>query len=110
VPSGAPGEPTSSRAAGEGEGQHRNPTGRLDYFTTAYFHLSAGLGEEARAAGLTVDAVLAVEGPAWLIPDLEARWREERRRLQLLDLLRRLEADPAALAMSAHLLLVARRD
>jgi SAM-dependent methyltransferase len=91
------------------EGQHRNPTSRLEYFTTAYFHLPAELGEEARAAGLTVDAVLAVEGPAWLIPDLETRWRDEGRRRQLLDLLRRIEADPAVLAMSAHLLLVARR-
>jgi len=91
------------------EGQHRNPTSRLEFFTTAYFHLPAELGEEARAAGLAVDAVLAVEGPAWLIPDLETRWRDEGRRRQLLDLLRRIEADPAVLAMSAHLLLVARR-
>jgi hypothetical protein len=40
---------------------------------------------------------------------LEARWCDERRRRQLLDLLRRIEADPAVLAMSAHLLLVARK-
>jgi SAM-dependent methyltransferase len=91
------------------EGQHRNPTSRLDYFTTAYFHPPAGLSEEARDAGLDVDAVLAVEGPVWLMPDLEERWRDERRRAQLLDLLRRVEAEPAALAMSAHLLLVAHR-
>ena len=90
------------------EGQHRNPTPKLAYFTTAYFHLPAELGEEARDAGLAVDAVLAVEGPAWMMPDLEARWGDEGRRRQLLDLLRRIEADPAALGMSAHLLLVAR--
>jgi SAM-dependent methyltransferase len=91
------------------EGQHRNPTDCLDYFTTAYFHLPEELGEEARAAGLTVDALLAVEGPAWLIPDWETRWRDEIRRRQLLGLIRRLETEPAILAMSAHLLLVARR-
>jgi hypothetical protein len=77
------------------------------YFTTAYFHLPAELADEAREAGLAVEAVLAVEGPAWVMPDLEARWADERRRGQLLDLLRRIEADPAVLAMSAHLLLVA---
>jgi SAM-dependent methyltransferase len=92
------------------EGQHRNPTSNLMYFTTAYFHLPAELGEEAREAGLAVEAVLAVEGPAWMMPDLEARWGDEGRRRQLLDLLRRIEADPAALGMSAHLLLVARRS
>ena len=91
------------------EGQHRNPTSRLDYFTTAYFHRPEELEEEGAAAGLTVESVLAVEGPAWLIPDAAARWGDQRRRAQLMDLLRRLEADPAVLAMSAHLLLVARR-
>ena len=91
------------------EGQHRNPTPNLEYFTTAYFHLPAELGEEARGAGLDPGAVLAVEGPGWMIPDLPARWGDEARRRQLLDLLRRIEADPAALAMSAHLLLVAHK-
>jgi SAM-dependent methyltransferase len=91
------------------EGQHRNPTDRLDYFTTAYFHLPAALSDEARAAGLVVEGVVAVEGPAWLIPDQDERWRDAHRREKLLDLLRRLEGEPAALAMSAHLLLVARR-
>jgi SAM-dependent methyltransferase len=90
------------------EGQHRNPTPKLEYFTTAYFHLPAELGEEARSAGLAPDAVLAVEGPAWMMPDLEARWGDPQRRRLLLDLLRRIEADPAMLSMSAHLLLVAR--
>jgi SAM-dependent methyltransferase len=91
------------------EGQHRNPTPKLEYFTTAYFHLPAELGEEARAAGLALDAVLGVEGPAWMMPDLEARLGGALRRRQLLDLLRRVEADPAVLAMSAHLLLVAHK-
>jgi SAM-dependent methyltransferase len=91
------------------EGQHRNPTSRLEYFTTAYFHLPDELADEARAAGLAVDAILAVEGPAWMLPDREARWGDPQRRQQLMDLLRRVEADPAVLAMSAHLLLVARR-
>jgi SAM-dependent methyltransferase len=91
------------------EGQHRNPTSNLNYFTTAFFHLPAELGDEARDAGLAVDGLLAVEGPAWMMPDLEARWSDAPRRRQLLDLLRRIEADPAVLGMSAHLLLVARR-
>ena len=91
------------------EGQHRNPTSRLEYFTTAYFHLPDELADEARAAGLAVHAVLAVEGPAWMLPDWEARWGDPPRRQQLMDLLRRVEADPAMLGMSAHLLLVARK-
>jgi SAM-dependent methyltransferase len=92
------------------EGQHRNPTSRLDYFTTAYFHEPAELREEATQAGLTPGPVIAVEGPAWLMPDLESRWSDDARRRALLDLLRRVESTPAVVAMSAHLLLIARRS
>lgn len=91
------------------DGQHRNPTDRLDYFTTAYFHEPADLLREAEDAGLRPDGLRAVEGPAWLIADLDARWRDERRRGVLLDLMRRVETTPAAIAMTAHLLLIARR-
>ena len=38
------------------DGQHRNPTGKLDYFTTAYFHSPAELRAEAIEAGLRVEA------------------------------------------------------
>jgi SAM-dependent methyltransferase len=91
------------------EGQHRNPTSRLDYFTTAYFHHPSDLVGEASEAGLAVDGVLAVEGPVWLMRDLESRWADEVRRAQLLELLRRIEAEPAVVGMSAHLLMVSRR-
>lgn len=91
------------------DGRHSNATGRLEYFTTAFFHRPETLAEEAARAGLAVQGVLAVEGPAWLAPDLAARWANEERRAVLLDLLRRVESDPALLAVSAHLLLVARR-
>jgi hypothetical protein len=49
-----------------------------------------------------------VEGPAWLLPDLDAWLADDRRRPLLLDALGRLEAEPALVGVSAHLLLVAR--
>jgi hypothetical protein len=91
------------------EGQHRNPTGRIDYFTTAFFHRPHELAEEGREAGLAVEGVRAVEGPAWLVPDLRERWGAEPQRQQLLDYLRRVESEPELMGMSAHLLLVPRR-
>jgi len=90
-------------------GQHRNPTGKLDYFTTAYFHAPAELRAEAIEAGLGVEAIVAVEGPGWLMPDLAVRLADEAKRKQLLELLRRIEADPAVLAMSGHLLVIGHR-
>lgn len=89
------------------EGQHRNPDGVPGWFTTAYFHEPDELPAEARDAGLDVETLVAIEGPAWLLPDL-ARWLDEDREL-LLRTIRRVETAPHLLGMSPHLLLVARR-
>jgi len=86
-------------------GQHRNPTDRAGWFTTAYFHRPEELAEEARDGGLVVDGVFGVEGPGWLLPDL---WDNPGRREQTLRAARAVERDPSMLGLSAHLLVVAR--
>jgi SAM-dependent methyltransferase len=91
------------------EGQHRNPTERLDYFTTAFFHKAEHLAAEAEEAGLGMASVYAIEGPVWLMGDVAARAGDPAHWAILMDLLRRIEAEPALLAASAHLMLVARR-
>jgi hypothetical protein len=92
------------------DGRHRNPTGDPAYFTTAYFHRPEELAAECNAAGLIHEATLAIEGPAWLLPDLEARLGDERRRRVLLAALESIEAEPTLLGASAHLLAVGRRN
>jgi SAM-dependent methyltransferase len=94
---------------GLGEGQHRNPGERPGWFTTAYFHRPEELREEAEAAGLAVDGLFGIEGPAWTMPDLDAWLEDPARRAKLLAALRRVEAEPDLLGASAHLLLVGRR-
>jgi SAM-dependent methyltransferase len=90
------------------DGVHRNPYGHPDWFTTAYFHNPATLAVELEAAGLDDVAVFGIEGPAWVFgdrgdePDDDA-WREA-----ALWAARRVERDPDAVAMSAHLLAVGR--
>jgi ubiquinone/menaquinone biosynthesis C-methylase UbiE len=91
------------------DGRHRNPTGDPAYFTTAYFHRPEDLAAECTAAGLAHEATRAVEGAAWLLPDLDARLADDRRRAVLLAALASLEAEPTLLGVSAHLLTVARR-
>ena len=61
-------------------------------------------------AGLAHEATLAVEGPGWLLPDLDARLADDRGRAVLLDALAVLEAEPSLLGASAHLLFVSRRS
>jgi hypothetical protein len=60
-------------------------------------------------AGLTPEHALAVEGPAWLLPNFDGQWDDPARRERLLGLVRRLEADPALLGVSAHILAIARK-
>lgn len=91
------------------DGQHRNPTDHPAYFTTAFFHHPDELSREVEDAGLTLEHVLAVEGPAWLLPDFDRHWDDTGRRERLLGVVRRLEAEPSVLGASAHFLAVARK-
>jgi len=88
------------------EGQHRNPTDRPEWFTTAYFHHPAELSNEAEEADLAPDGLFGIEGPGWLLPDL---WDDPRNRLAILDVARAAEEEPTLLGVSAHLLLIAHR-
>jgi SAM-dependent methyltransferase len=90
------------------DGQHRNPTDK-DYFTTAFFHRPEELTSEVREAGFYLVDLLGVEGPAWLLPDLERRWADEPERQRLLEAARAIEREPTLLGIHPHLLTVARR-
>jgi hypothetical protein len=90
------------------DGRHRNPTADPAYFTTSYFHRPGELEEECAEAGLLHVATLAVEGVAWLLPDLDARLADAKRRAALLAGLEALESEVALLGASAHVLAFAR--
>jgi len=85
-------------------GLHRNDTGRIDYFTTAYFHRPEELRAELERSRFQRVQVLGIEGPAEWVADFEARWADDTLRADLLDVARRLEAEPSIIGMSAHLL------
>jgi hypothetical protein len=90
------------------DGQHRNPTAK-DYFTTAFFHLPRELKDEVHEADFDLVELLGVEGPAWLLPDLERRWADGEERERLLEAARAIEREPTLLGIHPHLLAVARR-
>jgi len=90
------------------DGQHRNPT-EHDYFTTAYFHLPQELEDEVREAGFVAVEVLGVEGPGWMLADLQARWADPIRRRQILDAARAIEREPTLMGLHAHILAVGRK-
>jgi SAM-dependent methyltransferase len=81
---------------------------RQSPFPDAYFHLPGELESELEAAGLDVEGVFGIEGPGWLLADLDTQWEEETVRERLVWAARTFESDPHALALSAHLLGVAK--
>ncbi len=91
------------------DGLHRNTTGHPEYFTTAFLHRPEELAGEAEDAGFVAEAALAVEGPAWLVRDLEALLRRAEGRAVILRFLRKIEHEPSMLGSSAHILQIARR-
>ena len=91
------------------DGQHRNETGRIEFFTTAYFHRPEDLHAEVVDSGLQLEGVYGIEGPGWLSRDIAARLADARQRDIVLRAARMLESVPSILGLSAHLLAVARK-
>ena len=86
------------------DGQHRNDTDRIDYFTTAYFHRPEDLRREMQTADFDGVNVLGVEGAGWMVADFDERWADPVMREDLLVTARALESEPSMLGVSAHLL------
>ena len=91
------------------DGIHQNPTDRVEWFTTSYFHRPEEIRPEIEEAGLRFDNLIAVEGPGWMNQDLDRWLDDEAARQRLLHVLRRLETEPSLIGASAHMVAVAHR-
>lgn len=92
------------------DGQHRNLTSDITYFTTTYFHHPTELQSEITKAGLRYEATFGVEGPLWLARDFLANNQDDETRQRVQALVRQVEQEPSLLGVSSHLLAVARKE
>jgi SAM-dependent methyltransferase len=92
------------------DGRHDNPdpVGHPHWFTTAFFHRPDELADEVRAAGFELEALLAIEGVGAFLADAGPWLDDPARRDLLMRAIRRVEAEPALLGASPHLLAVGR--
>jgi ubiquinone/menaquinone biosynthesis C-methylase UbiE len=90
-------------------GEHSNPTSDISNFTTAFFHRPCELRGEVESAGFQHVALLAVEGPVWIVHDFDGRWIDLVWRRRVLEVLRTIEAEPEIMGASAHIIEVARK-
>jgi SAM-dependent methyltransferase len=84
-------------------GQHRNETGNLDYFTTAFFHHPDELKTELIEGGFPNPRLCAIEGPLWTIPESVTAEQQEK----LMATVRALESEVTLMGASAHIMAIA---
>jgi SAM-dependent methyltransferase len=86
-------------------------TGPLDdgFLSMTYCHRADELRDEVVSTGLSVDAVYGIEGPAFLVADIEVKWADPAARERLLWAARLVELEPGLQEISGHLLAVARK-
>jgi SAM-dependent methyltransferase len=87
------------------EGRHNPPEGSK-YFTIAYMHRPEDVGPELESAGFKLCELLAVEGPFWAHPRVDAYIADSTRFAELLRTVQLLEKEPSILGASAHFLAV----
>lgn len=90
-------------------GQHRNPTNQVSYFTTTFFHHPEELTSEVMEAGFQLEKILPIEGVAALLQDLNERWDDQELRTQILNALCWLEDEPSILGITGHLLAIGKK-
>lgn len=91
------------------DGQHRNPTANLVYFTDAFFHRPDELRQEIEQAGFRSVRLVAVDIFGYRIPNLDQYWSDGARRKTLLEILRRIESEPSLLGVGPHLMAIGRK-
>ena len=61
-------------------------------------------------AGFEVEALVEIEGPGWVLADLDHWLEDSAWRSSFLEAIRRVEKEPSLLGASAHILVVGRRS
>lgn len=89
------------------DGQHRNTTDILEYWTTAYLHHPNELKDEIIEVGFKFEKLLAIDGFGWLLPDFSEKWENNDYRELLLQKVRTIEEEASTIGMSAHIMGIA---
>lgn len=85
-------------------------TGSVDgTFASSWLHRPGELADELADGGFTVEELLGVEGPGWLLGRFGEAWRDEEQRRTLLELAAIVEAERDLVAASTHMIAFARR-
>lgn len=91
-------------------GIHLNETDNLEYFTTAYFHTPKEIISEIAESGLQFEKLIPVESFGWIIKDFNDKEKDPDYMKKLLGTIRMVEGNEDLIAISPHIIAVARKD
>ena len=91
-------------------GVHLNETENLDYFTTAYFHTPAEIKSEIAESELKFEKLIAVESFGWIADNFNAKSEDSNYMNKLRKIINMVETNNDIIAMSPHILAIARKE
>ena len=92
------------------DGQHiKNMNSKYNGMGRSFFHLPDELEKEITFAGFKDVDIRGVIGPTWLIPNIDEQWKENKRKENIMKVVRLLEKEKSIMGVSTHLLSIARK-
>ena len=85
-------------------GCHNNPTGKPEYFTTAYFQHPDELKMELQESGFVDIQLIGIEGLLWVSKDLENLMKDKKAWAASLEFIRTIESDKSIIGISSHIM------
>jgi ubiquinone/menaquinone biosynthesis C-methylase UbiE len=91
-------------------GIHLNNTDNPEYFTTAYFHTPDEIKSEITESGLLFEKLIAVESFGWIIDEFAEKSGDKIYMDKLNKIINMVEINDDLIAMSPHMIAVARKE
>jgi len=91
-------------------GIHLNETDNLEYFTTAYFHRPIEIITEIAESGLKFEKLIPVESFGWIVKNFNEKESDLDYMEKLLGIIRMVETNEDLIAISPHIIAVARKE
>ncbi|MGL5440018.1 MAG: class I SAM-dependent methyltransferase [Filifactoraceae bacterium] len=90
-------------------GVHIRPKEYPYFLTQAYFHTPIELQNEIELIGFETIQKHAIEGLIWFTPSLDEKWKEEKSKEQLLNIVRLTDTEDSVMGMSPHFMIVSKK-
>jgi len=91
-------------------GIHLNDTKNLDYFTTTYFHTPSEIRSEIIESKLRLDKLIAIESFGWFVNNFKEKSEDLNYMNKLRKMINIVESNDDIIAISPHIMAIARKE